>query len=320
MAEITNLSNIGIDVSKDWLDIVVLPSGETWRTGNTEEKTDVLVKKLEELKPERIVIEATGGYEQMITAKLYQAKLPVCRVNPRRVRYFARSIGQLAKTDKLDAKVLARFGEVTQPPLTQLPSEDEQLLGALLTRREQLLNIFVAEKNRLALAPAKVKSSLDEHITWLKDQIKNLDQEINTFIDNSPELKEKDELLQEVEGVGKKTAAKLIADVPELGRCDRKEIAALIGVAPYSQDSGKKKGQRSISGGRPDVRSILYMATLTATRCNPVIKECYQRLVKAGKKKKVAIVACMRKLLTILNAILRDHKPWNPAAHSPSAA
>jgi len=320
MAEITNSTNVGIDVSSGWLDIVVTPSGETWRTENTEEKADVLVKKLEELKPERIVIEATGGYEQMITAKLYQAKLPVCRVNPRRVRYFARSIGQLAKTDKLDAKVLARFGEMTQPPLTQLPSEDEQLLSVLLTRREQLLNILVAEKNRLGLAPTKVKPSLDEHITWLKDQIKALDQEIDTFIDHSPELKEKDELLQEVEGIGPKTAAKLIADVPELGNCDRKEIAALIGVAPYSQDSGKKKGQRAISGGRPDVRCILYMATLTATRCNPVIKECYQRLVKAGKKKKVAIVACMRKLLTILNAILRDRKPWNPVAHSPSAA
>jgi transposase len=189
-----------------------------------------------------------------------------------------------------------------------------------LIRREQILNILMTEKNRLALAPAKVKPSLNEHITWLKAEIKDLDQEIDTFIDNSPELKEKDELLQEVEGVGKKTAAKLIADVPELGSCGCKEIAALIGVAPYSQDSGKKKGQCSISGGRPDVCSILYMATLTAARCNPVIKECYQRLVKAGKKKKVALVACMCKLLTILNAILRDRKPWNPAVHSPSAA
>jgi transposase len=309
MAEITN---VGIDVSKDWLDIVVLPSGETWRTENIEEKMEALVKKLEELKPARIVLEATGGYEQMVTAKLYTAKLPICRVNPRRARYFARSIGQLAKTDKLDAKTLALFGEMTKPPLTQLPSAGEQLLSALLTRREQLLNILVAEKNRLALAPSKVKPSLNEHITWLRAQIKNLDQEIETFIDNSPELKEKDELLQEVEGIGAKTSAKLIADVPELGSCDRKEIAALIGVAPYNQDSGKKKGQRSISGGRPDVRSTLYMATLAATRFNPVIKECYQRLIKAGKKKKVAIVACMRKLLTILNALIRDRAHWKP--------
>lgn len=312
MAEITNPTNIGIDVSKDWLDIVVIPSGETWRTENTESAIGVLVEKLETLKPERIVIEATGGYERLVTTKLYLAKLPVCRVNPRRVRYFARSLGQLAKTDKLDAKVLARFGEVIKPALTQLPSEQEQLLSTLLTRREQLLAMLVAEKNRMSIAPAKIRPSLNEHIAWLKGQLKELDQEIDAFINDTPDLKEKDDFLQEVEGVGKRTSAKLIADVPELGACDRKQIAALIGTAPYSHDSGYKKGQRAISGGRPDVRSVLYMATLTATRCNPVIKEFYQRLLKAGKKKKVAIVACMRKLLTILNAILRDRKHWNP--------
>ena len=316
MAEITNPTNVGIDVSKDWLDIVVTPSGETLRIENTEEQAGVVVKKLEELKPERIIVEATGGYEQMITARLYMAKLPVCRVNPKRVRYFARSVGQLAKTDKLDAKVLARFGEVVKPALTQLPTEDEQLLGALLTRREQLLAMLVAEKSRMDLAPGKVKPSLNEHITWLKQRIKELEKEIETFINSRPDLKEKDELLQQVEGIGKKTSAKLIADLPELGACDRKQIAALVGAAPYSQDSGKKKGQRSISGGRPAVRSILYMATLTATRCNPVIKEFYQRLLKAGKKKKVAIVACMRKLLTILNAMLRDRKHWIPALNA----
>ena len=313
MAEITNPTNIGIDVSKDWLDIVVIPSGETWRTENTEDKIGVLVEKLETLKPERIVIEATGGYERLVTTKLYLAGLPVCRVNPRRVRYFARSLGQLAKNDKLDAKVLARFGEMVQPALTQLPSEQEQLLSALLTRREQLSAILVAEKNRLGTAPAKVRPSLNEHITWLKNQLKQLDKEVDAFINDTPDLKEEDDLLLEVQGVGKKTAAKLIADVPELGACDRKQIAALIGTAPYDHDSGYKKGQRAISGGRPDVRSVLYMATLAATRFNPVIKEFYQRLLKAGKKKKVAIVACMRKLLTILNAIIRDRKHWNSA-------
>lgn len=312
MAEITNPTNIGIDVSKDWLDIVVTPSGETFRTENIEEKMDVLVKELEILKPERIVIEATGGYERLVTTKLYLAGLPVCRVNPRRVRYFARSIGQLAKNDKLDAKVLARFGEVVKPALTQLPSEQEQLLSALLTRREQLSAILVAEKNRIGTAPAKVRPSLNEHITWLKNQLKQLDKEVEAFINDTPDLKEKDDFLQEVQGVGKKTSAKLIADVPELGACDRKQIAALIGTAPYDHDSGYKKGQRAISGGRPDVRSVLYMATLAATRFNPVIKVFYQRLLKAGKKKKVAIVACMRKLLTILNAMLRDRKHWNP--------
>jgi len=312
MAEITNRTNIGIDVSKDWLDIVVIPSGETWRTENTEEKIGVLVEKLETLKPERIVIEATGGYERLVTTKLYLARLPVCRVNPRRVRYFARSIGQLAKNDKIDGKVLARFGEAVKPAFTQLPSEQEQLLSALLTRREQLLAILVAEKNRIGTAPAKVRPSLNEHITWLKKQLKQLDKEVEAFINDTPDLKEKDDFLQEVQGIGKKTSAKLIADVPELGSCDRKQIAALIGTAPYDHDSGYKKGQRAISGGRPDVRSVLYMATLAATRFNPVIKVFYQRLLNAGKKKKVAIVACMRKLLTILNAILRDRKHWNP--------
>lgn len=316
MAEETHPTNVGIDVSKDWLDIVVLPSGETWHTENTAEKIGVLIEKLEKLNPERIILEATGGYERLVTSMLYLAKLPVCRVNPRRVRYYARSLGQLAKTDRLDAKILARFGEALKPAFTKLPTEQEEFLSALLTRREQLLAMLVAESNRMNTVPSKIRSSLNEHITWLKNRLKELDQEIDDFIRNTPEFKDKDELLQEVEGVGKKTSAKLIADVPELGACDRKQIAALIGAAPYSQDSGKKKGQRSISGGRPDVRSILYMATLAATRCNPVIKEFYQRLLKAGKKKKVAIVACMRKLLTILNAIIRDRKHWNPVVAS----
>ena len=316
MAEITNPIFVGIDVSKDWLDIVVIPSGETWRTENISEKIDVLVKRLDEFKPERIVLEATGGYEQVVTTMLYLAKLPVCRVNPKRVRYFARSIGQLAKTDKLDAKMLARFGEVVKPVPTQLPTDQEQLLSALLTRRNQLLAFLVAEKNRLRLAPAKIRSSLTEHITWLKNEVKDLDKEIDAFIDSSPDLKEKDELLTEVNGIGRKTSAMLLANAPELGRCDRKQIAALIGIAPYNHDSGYKKGQRSISGGRPDVRKILYMATVSATRFNPIISEFYQRLVKAGKKKKVAIVACMRKLITILNAMLRDKTHWHQAFSS----
>jgi transposase len=318
MADITTLTHIGIDVSKDWLDIVVLPSGETFRIENTEEQMGVLVNTLESLTPERIVLEATGGYERLVTSHLYRAGLPVCRVNPKRVRYFARSLGQLAKNDKLDAKVLARFGEVVKPALTQLPSDQAQLLSALLTRREQLSAMFVAEKNRLGTAPANVRPSLNEHVTWLKKQLKHLDKEIDEFINATPNLKEKDDLLQDVQGIGKKTAAKLIADVPELGACDRKQIAALIGTAPYDHDSGYKKGQRAIRGGRPDVRKVLYMATLAATRFNPVIKEFYQRLVKAGKKKKVALVACMRKLLTILNAILRDRKPWNPTGACPA--
>lgn len=311
MAELTTQTNVGIDVSKDWLDIVVIPSGETWRTDNQEEAIRELVKKLEQLKAERIVLEATGGYEQRLAVQIYLAGLPLCRVNPKRTRYFARSLGLLAKTDTLDGKLLALFGERVKPPLTRLPSEKEQVLSALITRREQISNFLVAERNRLQTAPTKLQASLNEHITWLKNQLKQLEREIDTFVNDDPDFKEKSELLLEVQGVGKKTAAKLIADVPELGECDRKQIAALIGVAPYNRDSGRRSGQRFISGGRPDVRSILYMATLTATRCNPVIRQMYQRLLKAGKKKKVAIVACLRKLLTILNAILRDRSHWN---------
>ena len=313
MAEITTQTNVGIDVSKDWLDVVVIPGGETWRTKNQEEAIHELVKTLERLQPERIVLEATGGYEQMLAVQLYLAGLPLCRVNPKRTRYFARSLGLLAKTDKLDGKVLALFGERVQPPLTRLPGEKEQVLSALITRREQISNFLVSERNRLHTAPKKLHASLNEHIAWLKNQLKQLEREIDDFVNDDPDFKEKSELLIEVQGVGKKTAAKLIADVPELGACDRKQIAALVGVAPYSRDSGRKSGQRYISGGRPDVRSILYMATLTATRCNPVIRAMYQRLLQAGKKKKVAIVACMRKLLTILNAILRDRSHWNLA-------
>jgi transposase len=313
MAELTTQTNVGIDVSKDWLDMIVIPSGETWRTKNEEEAIRELIKKLEQLKPERIVLEATGGYEQLAAIQIYLAGLPLCRVNPRRVRYFARSLGQLAKTDKLDAKILAVFGERIEPPLTRLSSENEQILSALITRREQITSFLVAERNRLHTAPKKLHSSLNEHITWLKNQLKQLEREINDFVNSNPDFKEKSDLLLEVQGVGKKTAAKLIADVPELGSCDRKQIAALVGVAPYNRDSGNKNGQRSIRGGRPDVRSILYMATLTATRCNPVIREMYQRLLKTGKKKKVAIVACLRKLLTILNAIIRDRSRWNLA-------
>lgn len=313
MAEVINQTNVGIDVSKDWLDIVALPSGETWRTKNEREAIRELINKLEQLMPERIVVEATGGYEQMLAVQLYLAGLPLCRVNPKRVRYFARSLGQLAKTDKLDGKVLALFGERIKPPLTRLPSEKEQVLSAFITRREQISDFLVSERNRLHTAPQNLHASLNDHLTWLKNELKQLDRTIDAFVNDDPDFKEKSDLLVEVQGIGRKTAAKLIADVPELGECDRKQVAALVGLAPYSRDSGNKSAPRFISGGRSDVRSILYMATLTATRCNPVIREMYQRLLKMGKKKKVALVACMRKLLTILNAIIRDRSHWNLA-------
>jgi len=315
MAEILQKIFVGIDVSKKWLDVAVIPSGEVWREENSETGIRTLIQKLESAHGElvRVIVEATGGYEALLVSMLYASHLPVARVNPGRVREFARSVGQLAKTDSLDAKILARFGEAVQPPLTRLPSEQEQALSAFLERRKQLLDIQTAEKNRLNTAPSGIQDSLKSHLLWLKQEIHKLDTEIEQFIDTQPEFKHKDELLQSVPGVGRVTASKLIADVPELGECNKKEIAALIGTAPFNHDSGYKRGKRSIHGGRADVRHVLYMATLAATRFNPIIKAFYQRLLRAGKKKKVALVACMHKLLTILNAIIAHQTPWQPA-------
>jgi transposase len=312
MAE--ELVDIGIDVSKQWLDTVVIPSGETWHTENNEQAIGELIKSLESMgySIERIVVEATGGYEDLAVRMSFDAGLPVARVNPGRVREFARSVGQLAKTDKLDARILAQFGKAVKPALTVLPSPEKRALDALLERREQLLNIQTAEKNRLGTAPQSIHASLQEHLQWLKQEIKKLDREIAQFIAGHPDFKQEDEILQSVPGIGKIASSKFIADVPELGQCNRKEIAALIGTAPFSRDSGFKRGRRSIKGGRSDVRRVLYMATLAATRCNPVIKVFYHRLRESGKENKVALVACMRKFLTILNAMIRDQRPWQP--------
>ncbi len=314
MAEQPTRFFVGIDVSKAWWDIAVLPSGESWRMANSAAGLDELLHQLKGLNGEmvRIVVESTGGYEAQLVAGLGAAGWPVARVNPRRVREFARSTGQLAKTDRLDARILAHFGEVLQPALTRLPSQAEQALSALIDRRQQLLDIQTAEKNRLAMAPATIQDSVKTHLQWLKSEIHKLDEDIQQFIQQHPDFQQKDELLRSVPGVGKVTSSKLIADVPELGACDRKQIAALIGTAPFNQDSGRKQGKRSIQGGRADVRHVLYMAALAATRFNPVIRSFYQRLRRAGKKNKVALVACMRKLLTILNAILARRIPWQP--------
>lgn len=311
MAETTEVF-VGIDVSKKWLDVAVLPSHETWRTENTEAAIRVLMEELKGLQAGRIVVESTGGFEVGLVTELYKNGLPVSRVNPARVREFARSIGQLAKTDKLDALVLARFAEAVKPPLTRLPNGAEQALSALLARRKQLLEMLSAEQNRLETAASGIRSSLQEHIQWLRDQCKKLDRDIDKFIQQHPDFKQKDDILQSTPGVGKVTASTLVANLPELGACDGKQIAALVGTAPFNRDSGFKKGNRSIQGGRADVRQVLYMATLSATRYNIVIKTFYQRLLAAGKKKKVALVACMRKLLTILNAMIAHHSYWKP--------
>lgn len=301
---------VGIDVSKGRLDVGAGAHGESWSVNNDLAGLGSLKDKLSQLHPSLIVLESTGGFESLALAELYAAGFQVARVNPGRVREFAKSIGQLAKTDRLDAHLLARFAEAVHPEPSLLPTEAEQQLAALVNRRRQLLEMQVAEQNRLATAPKQVRTLIREHLDWLKAAIRKLDRELDDFVQASPLWKEKGDLLRSVPGVGNVTAFTLLAELPELGRLDRKEIAALVGVAPMNHDSGRYSGKRHIHGGRSSVRNILYMATLAATRFNPVIKEFYQRLLKAGKLKKVALVACMRKLLTILNAILRSHSPW----------
>lgn len=307
---------IGIDISKAWLDIAVHPGEEGWRSENTESGIGKLIRRLQALQIERIVVEATGGYEAKLVERLLQAELPVARVNPGRVRKFAQGLNWFAKTDKIDARVLALFGEKAQPRLLVLPGEAEKRLSALIKRRKQVLDMLTAEQNRLELAEKEVLEYITNIVQLLQRQLDELDAQIQGLINQTPDLKHKRDLLQSVPGVGKVLSATLVAQMPELGSCDRKEIAALGGLAPFNHDSGRKHGKRMIRGGRPFVRSVLYMATIAATRFNPVIKAMYDRLLKSGKQKKVAIVACMRKLLTILNAIIRTNTPWKPVLSS----
>lgn len=307
---------IGIDVSKARLDVAAGATGETWSVENSLAGLVSLKEKLKGLKPELIVLESTGGFEALALAELYAADLKVARVNPGRVREFAKSIGQFAKTDRLDARLLARFADAVRPEAVILPDKDAQYLLALTNRRRQLLEMQVAEQNRLHTAPKTMRDRIHKHLEWLKTEIHELDKELDDFTQASPLWKEKGDLLRSVPGIGPVTTFTLLAHLPELGKLDRKSIAALVGVAPFNHDSGRRSGKRQTHGGRTAVRNILYMATLSATRCNPIIKSFYQRLISAGKLPMVALVACMRKLLTILNAILRTRSYW--LAPSPS--
>ncbi len=301
---------VGIDVSKTQLDVAVGQVGETWRAGNTDEGIAKTVERLKRLEVSLVVVESTGGLERKLLRELQLAGVSFTLTNPHRVREFAKSVGLLAKTDKIDARLLARFGEAIRPTPTLLPSEAEQLLSALIARRSQLIDFRTAETNRLASAHPSVQGSIQQLIGQLEEQIAQLDQQIDQFISHHPDFKDKDEILQSAPGIGPISSAILIADLPELGRLDRKKIAALVGVAPFNNESGGWHGKRRTKGGREAVRKILYMATLAATRFNPEIKAFYQQLVKRGKHKKVALVACMRKFLTILNAMLRSSSPW----------
>jgi len=302
---------VGIDVAKEQLQVAVRPDGEAWSVTNDRPGLRDLVKRLAVSKPALVVLEATAGMEMPVVAALAAAGLPVVAVNPRNAREFARATGRLAKTDVIDAHVLAQFGEALKPPLRPLPDAATQELNALVTRRHQLVEMLTAEKNRLAQAAAKaVRAGIREHIRWLERRLANIDQDLADAIRQTPVWREKDELLRSVQGVGPVLSTTLLAGLPELGTLGRKQIAALVGVAPLNRDSGRHRGKRMVWGGRARVRAALYMGALVATRFNPVIGAFYQRLLAAGKPKKVALTACMRKLLTILNAMARHDTPW----------
>jgi transposase len=302
-------SYVGIDVSKAKLDLAVL-GGCEWQLDNTPEGIARLVQQMAELQPQLIVVEATGGYQRAVVEALFVAGLVVTVVNPARVRQFARACGLLAKTDKLDAQVLAVFGQKVQPKRYEGKSEAEKQLSALLVRRKQLEEMLKAEQNRLRTISPSLRESMERSIAFLKDEKKRLEEQIEQFLKEQKAWQEQREILGSAPGVGKVTTATLLADLPELGKMDRKKIAALVGVAPMNYDSGKKRGFRKTKGGRTDVRSVLYMSTLVATRYNPLIRTQYQHLLKRGKEKKVALTACMRKFLTILNAMMRDRQPF----------
>jgi transposase len=302
---------IGIDVAKARLDIAIHPEGKVWSCRNDEAEFKALVKQLHPRKPKLIVLEATGGLEIPVVAILASAGLPVVVVNPRQVRDFAKATGQLAKTDRIDARVLARFGEAVRPAIRPLKDMKTRELDALLTRRRQRTDMLTAEKNRLSSAPKSVRKDIKNHIVWLEKRLRDVNNGLSSAIKGSPVWREHDEILQSTPGVGPVLSVTLLAELPELGMLNRRQIAALAGVAPFNRDSGKFRGKRAIWGGRAEVRSVLYMSTLTAVRCNPVIRAFYQRLTRAGKKHKVAMTACMRKLLTILNVMIKNQTSWN---------
>lgn len=306
---------VGIDVSKQVFAIAVQPSGEQWTSGASSEALDAMVARLTALAPQVIVVEATGGYERALVAACATAGLPIAVINPRQVRAFAQALGHTAKTDAIDAQVLAAFAYRIQPAPRPLPDAATAALAALVTRRRQLLEMLGAERRRLEQAPATgaIARDLRNHIRWLERRVTDVDDEIGGAIEQSPVWRVHEDLLRSVPGIGPVTARTLLAELPELGRLDRRAIAALVGVAPYNCDSGQQRGQRHIWGGRPAVRASVYMAALVATRHNPVLARFYQRLRAAGKRPKVALVATMRKLLTILNAMLKQQRPWTPA-------
>lgn len=303
---------IGIDVAKAELVVAERPSGAQWAVANDAGGLAQLHERLQAAPPTLIVLEATGGYEMPVVAALAAAALPVVVLNPRQVRAFAKATGRLAKTDALDAAVLAHFAEVVRPVPRPLPDATTQSVQAWLTRRRQLVEMLLAEAQRRGRAPRPIQRQIDQHVRWLRAQLGAVERDLAQTLRESPVWREQDNLLRGVPGVGPVLATTLLVDLPELGQLNRRQIAALVGVAPLNRDSGCYRGRRGVWGGRAPVRAVLYMATLTATRYNPVIRAFFERLVAAGKPKKVALVACMRKLLTILNAMLARRTAWKP--------
>jgi transposase len=303
---------VGIDVAKAWLDIAVRPTGAQWRLANSEADLPALAEQVCALAPQLVVLEATGGYERAVVAVLAAARLPVVVVNPRQVRDFAKATGRLAKTDGLDAQVLAHFAEAVRPEPRPLSDEATQHLAALVERRAQLVTMLTAEKNRRQQALESVRLLIEAHIAWLEQALDQLNQDIDQALRASPLWRERDDVLRSVPGVGPILSLTLLADLPELGTLSHKQLAALVGVAPLNRDSGVTHGKRLIWGGRARVRSALYMGTLSAVRYNPVLRAFWVRLREQGKPKKVVLVACMHKLLTILNAMLKHQRSWQP--------
>jgi len=311
---------VGIDVSKARLDVAVRPSGEIWRFSNDEAGFASLVERLKPLAPKLVVLEATGGYQAPLAAALTVGRITVAVVNPRQVRDFGRAMGQLAKTDVLDAEVIARFAEAVRPEARPLPDSETAELHGVVSRRRQLVEMITTETNRMATALPAVRRDIEEHITWMQRRLKDVDKDLYTRLKKSPLWRVKEQLLRSAPGIGPVTSCSLLADVPELGKLDGRKIAALVGVAPFNRDSGTLRGKRAIWGGRAAVRATLYMATMAAVRRSPSMKAFHDRLIAAGKPWKVAQVACMRKLLVRLNAMMRDGVAWTEDVQAPAAA
>lgn len=308
---------VGIDVSKGCLDVASRPTGEVWQVPNDADGISGLAQRLAEMHPSLVVLEATGGLERALTADLAAAGLPVAVVNPRHVRDFARAAGTSAKTDALDAQVLAHFGQALGPEPRPLPDAEAQDLQAMVGRRRQLVEMITAEKNRRRTVIARIRPQVEEHIRWLEKSLKDLDQDLDSFIRSSPMWRTKERIIKSAIGVGPVLSATLLANLPELGKVSGGQVSALVGVAPFNRDSGTLRGKRTVWGGRRQVRAALYMAALVASRHNPVIRAFYQRLCAMGKPKKVALTACMRKLLVILNSMVKHGQEWQPNHQSP---